>query len=55
MGHPQVEFKIIDVVYHLRMDNKVIRNISVAIAGIFEKCCNLMQQDAPKKKRGWGN
>jgi hypothetical protein len=30
--------------------NKVIRNISVAIAGIFEKCGNLTQQDAPHKK-----
>jgi hypothetical protein len=29
--------------------NKVIRNISVAIAGIFEKCGNLAQQDAPHK------
>jgi hypothetical protein len=29
--------------------NKVIRNISVAIAGIFEKCGNLTQKDAPHK------
>jgi hypothetical protein len=31
--------------------NEVIRNISVAIAGIFEKCGNLTQQDAPHKNK----
>jgi hypothetical protein len=31
--------------------NKIIRNISVAIAGIFEKCGNLTQQDAPHKNK----
>jgi hypothetical protein len=34
--------------------NKVMRNISVAIAGIFEKCGNLRQQDAPHKNKSHG-
>jgi hypothetical protein len=31
--------------------NKVTRNISVALAGIFKKCDNSTQQDAPHKNK----